>query len=666
MPATRVLFVSPSGDDGADGVDGFLRDRGRSVTTVESSTAAVRELLDGHYDCLVTEYELPGDDGLELLRTAVELEPQLPVILFADAGDDVATKALNMGAQRFIPRGAPDALERLDENVTEVTESSPSAPAKQDISDHEPGDDEIVHAIDEAPIGITLADPALPDEPLVYINEAFERVTGYPTDYVRGRNCRFLQGPDTDPETVGEMRSAIEREEPVTVVVRNYRKDGSPFWNEVTIAPIYDDDGELVHYVGFQSDVSERERAKRTAEKRAESLRNERVALERILERVNGVLSDVARALVEETDRRAIEKRVCETVVSARGYGAAWIGEMNAPGTRIELRESAGLLADADTSWEVESLPRSVGDAIESGRVEGSSLEPRTDGDTGLNPIGCRRIVVVPLAYGRTTYGLLAVYSEDADSLDRREEVLFESIGRMVASGLNAVETTRILTVDRVTELVFEIRDPSFPLSAVADMLDDPVEYVGLTEGATAEEYHLYLTVAGSASADPAVLTDLPFVEDVRKIADRGEQYAFSIVLEGTTPFVELADYGATVQSISAERDSARLVVHSLPEHDHDALLKLLESEYDAVELRSKRDQERRDRTAHEFVSDVESSLSDRQYTALKTAHLNGYFEWPRPVDGTELADSMDISRQTFHQHLRLAQRKLVDAFFEE
>ena len=663
MPTKRVLLASDG--EPASETAAFLRDRNRSVTTVESATVALRKLAATHYDCVVTAEHLSGDDGLQLLETIGEFDPLLPVIVYADDAG-VETKALDLGAERFVCRGETGALDRLDTGITEVTESSPHAPTKQDVSQQEPSDAEIVHAIDEAPIGITLADPSLPDEPLVYVNEAFERVTGYPPDYVRGRNCRFLQGPDTDPATVAEMRTGIEREEPVTVVVRNYRKDGSPFWNEVTIAPIYDDGGELVHYVGFQSDVSERERAKRTAEKRAEALREERVALERVLERVNGVLSDVARALVEETDRRAIERRVCETVVSARGYGAAWIGGTNAPGTRVELRESAGLLSDADASWTVDQLPEAVGRAIESGRVEGSSLEPGSVAAVGLNPVGCRRVVIVPLVYGQTTYGLLAVYSEDADSLDRREEVLFESIGRMVASGLNAVETTRILTVDQVTELVFEIQDPLFPLSAVADLLDDPVEYVGLTEGVSAEERHLYLTVGGSGDVDPGVLTELPFVEDVRKIADRGEEYAFAIVLEGTTPFVELADYGATVQSISAERDSARLVVHSPPEHDHDALLKFLESEYQSVDLRSKRDRERRDRTAHEFVSDVEATLSDRQYTALKTAHLNGYFEWPRPVDGTELADSMNISRQTFHQHLRLAQRKLVDAFFEE
>jgi len=121
-------------------------------------------------------------------------------------------------------------------------------------------------AIDEAPIGITIADPAQPDMPVVYANDAFERVTGYPVEEVLGRNCRFLQGPDTDPEPVARMRRAVDNGEPVTVEVRNYRPSGEEFWNQVTIAPLHDEDGDLTHYVGFQQDVTDRKQAEHDLE----------------------------------------------------------------------------------------------------------------------------------------------------------------------------------------------------------------------------------------------------------------------------------------------------------------------------------------------------------------------------------------------------------------
>ena len=111
-------------------------------------------------------------------------------------------------------------------------------------------------AMDEAPVGITIADVSQPDNPMIYVNEEFQQVTGYSEAEVLGRNCRLLQGDETDPEPVREMREAIDAEESVTVEVRNYRKDGTQFWNRVTIAPI-DQNGAVTHYVGFQEDITE-------------------------------------------------------------------------------------------------------------------------------------------------------------------------------------------------------------------------------------------------------------------------------------------------------------------------------------------------------------------------------------------------------------------------
>ena len=121
-------------------------------------------------------------------------------------------------------------------------------------------------AMDEAPIGITISDPALPDNPIIYANAAFERITGYPVAEVVGRNCRFLQGEDTDAKTVARLRRAIDDWDPVTVEIRNYRRNGEEFWNQVTIAPIYDEDGEPSNYVGFQQDVTDRKRAEENLE----------------------------------------------------------------------------------------------------------------------------------------------------------------------------------------------------------------------------------------------------------------------------------------------------------------------------------------------------------------------------------------------------------------
>jgi PAS domain S-box-containing protein len=108
--------------------------------------------------------------------------------------------------------------------------------------------------------GIVITDPKLPDNPIVYVNPAFEKISGYATDEVRGRNCRFLQADDRDQSALDELRVALREKRECRVVLRNYRKDGTPFWNELYVSPVHDEDGRLTNFVGVQNDISERRR----------------------------------------------------------------------------------------------------------------------------------------------------------------------------------------------------------------------------------------------------------------------------------------------------------------------------------------------------------------------------------------------------------------------
>ncbi|PSQ22377.1 hypothetical protein BRD04_04660 [Halobacteriales archaeon QS_9_67_17] len=112
-------------------------------------------------------------------------------------------------------------------------------------------------AMDDAQVGITIADATAEELPLVYVNEQFCRLTGYSREEVLGRGCQFLQGPETDESKRQQFRDAFAVEEPVTVELVNYRKDGEQFWNEVEVLPVYED-GSVTHYIGFQRDVTER------------------------------------------------------------------------------------------------------------------------------------------------------------------------------------------------------------------------------------------------------------------------------------------------------------------------------------------------------------------------------------------------------------------------
>jgi phosphoserine phosphatase RsbU/P len=132
--------------------------------------------------------------------------------------------------------------------------------------------------------GITIADASLPDNPLIYANAGFERLTGYSVADVLGRNCRFLQGPGTDPATADRLRAAIHEKREVTVQLLNYRKDGTPFWNRLSITPVQNAAGAVTHFIGVQSDVTAEKQAKDALQNANERLEAASRAMKRDLD----------------------------------------------------------------------------------------------------------------------------------------------------------------------------------------------------------------------------------------------------------------------------------------------------------------------------------------------------------------------------------------------
>jgi len=108
---------------------------------------------------------------------------------------------------------------------------------------------------DEREMSVVISDPNLPDNPMIYVSEEFEHQTGYAAEEAVGRNCRFLQGPGTDPHAVEAIRHGLLARTPFTIDILNYRKDGTAFVNRLRIRPIFDDEGRLMYFAGAQNPV---------------------------------------------------------------------------------------------------------------------------------------------------------------------------------------------------------------------------------------------------------------------------------------------------------------------------------------------------------------------------------------------------------------------------
>ncbi|ELK46278.1 PAS domain-containing protein [Halobacillus sp. ACCC02827] len=113
-------------------------------------------------------------------------------------------------------------------------------------------------AIDRVGAGVVITDPEQEDNPMIYCNKGFQELTGYQPEEILGKNCRFLQGEETKPEKIKLIRQGLANREPVLVELRNYRKDGSLFWNELQIFPVYIEQMDQTYFVGVQKDVTKR------------------------------------------------------------------------------------------------------------------------------------------------------------------------------------------------------------------------------------------------------------------------------------------------------------------------------------------------------------------------------------------------------------------------
>ncbi|SDV99268.1 PAS domain-containing protein [Nitrosomonas communis] len=126
--------------------------------------------------------------------------------------------------------------------------------------------------LDSCVNGITLADPDQEDMPLVYVNKAFEKITGYSQEETVGKNCRFLQGTDRDQKERYQLKEAIANKQPVEITLKNYRKNGEMFYNHLIITPLFDAHGNVLYYLGVQYDVTQQRRAEEEIKRLTEQL----------------------------------------------------------------------------------------------------------------------------------------------------------------------------------------------------------------------------------------------------------------------------------------------------------------------------------------------------------------------------------------------------------
>ena len=453
----RILIVDDDQQDRQAVIRALQRKapetEGVEIDVLEANTLAQawEELRGGECACVFLNRAMPDGTALDLLMEMRSQGIATPVVVLTGERDEqTVVEVMQAGAVDYLPKNklSTDLVARSLRAALLFLQAQHE---KQAILTELHTRD---RAIAAASNGIVIADARLPDYPLVYINAAFLRLTGYAEEEVIGRNCRFLSGAGTDPVASRVLRESLHQGRDCQVLILNYRKDRTTFRNEVSVSPIRDAGGALTHFVGIQTDVTARYEADGERERllSEEHARAEREAL----------LNRIGAAIRSSTDPARVLDVAVEELGKALGadrcYYAAYDQEADT--------------ATVGFDWHREPLPSFTGqyqmsrfainrDAeYKAGRTQ---VAMDTCEDPAILELGLRALVRVPLVAG-TGMTALAVAMIDGPRRWTPEEVsLVEAVATQTQTALEAARLR--LREHRITEQLQSALQPPLPAS---------------------------------------------------------------------------------------------------------------------------------------------------------------------------------------------------------
>ncbi|QCC61795.1 bacterio-opsin activator domain-containing protein [Natrinema thermotolerans] len=389
------------------------------------------------------------------------------------------------------------------------------------------------------------------------------------------------------------------------------------------------------------------------------------------IQRINSLVATVLQQVIGTSDRSDIARTVCEQLGGTDLYRFAWVGDRSFSEERLRVLAAAGDAAN---------LCERIGESLEDERtVPGQAAV--TSGETQRHeaiaeddtvPRGIRRAafghglqscLAVPLAYQGTVYGVVTVYTDREDGFSDQERVALETLGGVAGFAINAGQQEDLLVADTGTEVTVEVRGETVPFVGAAREADRALSLAGAIprgDGAVV----CYLTADGPLEGVDESLTDCEAVANVRRIRDETEPLLQATV-SGDTPVTALAAWGATIEGGEYGIESARLVAEVPSDGDVRRLLEAVDAVVSETQLVAKRETTRAPEPTEGFRDTLDEQLTDRQRTVLRTAHLSDYFTSPRGSSSAEVAETLDIAGSTMLYHLRRAEQKLVEAFFD-
>jgi len=494
---------------------------------------------------------------------------------------------------------------------------------------------------------------------LIQWNDQFERVTGYDPATTGDIDPLTFIAPEDRDHLEKAIERILEDGERITAEGRVLTADDDRLPYEFNSARIVND-GDVLGFTGIGRDISARKTRERELER---------------LERLNAAVRAIDDTMVTANSRDEIEAAIVETFAADDAYRFGVIGR------------ARGVATGEGDSWEPTAW---AGIDATAAAVCSSFVAPPTaaGGESALETRAVQRyrslrespieqwrrharehdygsIAVVPISASSTPLGALVIGTDEPSAFVDREQQVLQEFGGTVGHAINAMAVRRLLYQDTVVELEFESTDRGDACIRLSDDLGCKLS-VDHALPLSDEVFIYYLTASG---VDPDRVCDRArddeAITDFRLINASDDESYCECVVRNATIVETFAGYGARLKSKTVRDGVAKLTVQVSSDVALQEFVDTITSAYPDSRLRSKRTVERPVETRGDFRRTVESLLTDKQRIALEAAYHGGYFEWPtRHSNASEIADRLGIARQTFHQHLRVAQAKLLSAYF--
>lgn len=503
---------------------------------------------------------------------------------------------------------------------------------------------------------------------VVFANPAIERVFGFePAELVGESLLRVMPERLRDRHRAALKRYLETGERQLDwnhVELPGLHRDGHELELGISFREIDRDDRRL--FVGIVRDLSERKA-------RQQELANSRDELER-LARINTIVRDVFQVAVGATSREEIEWAVCERLSRADAYGIAWIGTVDQARGSIQPSAWAGMkqddLADRSIAFDDESTEAGpIGRAVRTRRVQVAQGAEPDSGSTIWRAVAPdhdpRSAAAIPLVYEDRFFAVLTIYSDRPEAFGEREQAVLAELGSAIGHALSALERRDALLSEHAVQLEFRSRELARPFVAAAEgSMSTTVERSVVLDDETLVQYY---TVEGVRPEEfVEEMAEEPRVTKARLVSRHESTCTVEVRSSGPTMAAALARHGGRITEIYVEDEHLRIRVEIPQSAEVRQVTAAVKEVYPDLELVSRRTVELESPPSPEIRTTIEQQVTDRQLKALELAYHGGYFNWPRDTTGQELAETMDVSPSTFHQHLRTGEQKLLGTFFDD